>query len=158
MTTDVEDVRRHVLHKRDRERSLRPEFADHMLAALDAGATPDYQALLVAAQWPDLPARVFHTAPRTAREAITAHGLRVSQPGTGTDAMPDPYGVYAGQTPGVYVGEHPDTRGMWSRWAEWDVWAVDATGLSWAPDPMNPRCWVIACDVPADRLTLHTEE
>lgn len=130
-----------------------------MLAALDAGADPDYQALLTAAQWPDPPARVFHTAPRTARERIAAGGLLVSQPGApGTDPMPDPYGVYASQRPGVYVGEHPDTAGMWSRWATWDVWAVDVTGLPWVPDPMNPRCWVLTADVPADRLTLHTEE
>lgn len=155
VTTDRDDVRRHVLFKRDMERSLRPELADHMLAALDAGAAPDFHALLVADQWPDLPARVFHTAPRTARESIISGGLRVCQPGSpGTDPMPDPYGVYAGQTPGVYVGEAPDTDGMWSRWAEWDVWEVDPAGLPWAPDPMNPRCWVLLADVPVDRVTL----
>lgn len=156
--TAHEDVRRHIVYKRDGERALRPEIAGHMLAALDAGAAPDYAALLRDASWPTPPVPVFHTAPRTARDMIAATGLRTSQPGSAEsgDPWPDPYGTYAAQPAGVYVGQGADLTGRWSRWAEWDVWEVDVTGLPWAPDELNVRCWVIPADIPADRVRLLT--
>lgn len=159
MSSDIErdDVRRHVLFKRDGERSLAPEIADHMVAALDDGAEPDYQTLLLSARWPSPPPFAFHTAPRDARDSITAAGLRVTPPGSDhTDsAWPDPFGVCASQMAGVYVAERPDVNGRWSRWARWDVWRVAVTGLPWAPDPLNPRCWVVTTDIAADRVRLH---
>jgi len=149
-----DDLRRHILFKRDGERSLAPNLADHMLDALNTGAAPDYQALLHAAQWPDPPLFVFHTAPRAARHDIELGGLRVSQPGSDDTDSPwaDPDGVWAGQRPGVYVTDEPDVRGRWSRWPQWDVWRVNIVGLSLRPDVLNPRCWVLDGPVSPDRV------
>lgn len=155
---DPNDLRRHIAHKRDSERSLPASYAAHMLAALAAGAPADYPALLRGAQWPAPPPYVFHTAPRHARELIDAQGLRCGQPGAeGTDPWDGSTGVYASQPTGVYVSERDDTAGRWSRWAQWDVWQVSTAGLPWQPDELNPRCWVLVEDVEPERLTLvHT--
>jgi len=151
---DADDLRRHISYKRDGERSLNPVVAAHMLAALDDGATPDYQVLHQAACWPAPPAVVYHTAAVADREAILATGLHGSQPGSGDSPWADPDGVWASQPVGVYVAEGPDSVGRWSRWEAWDVWAVDVSDLTWAPDLMNPRCWLITADIAPQRLTL----
>jgi hypothetical protein len=143
------DVRQHILYKRDTERTLKPEIADHMLAALDAGATPDYQALFKEATWPPLPAVTYHTAPLLARDAILAEGLKQSLPLEGNWG-----GIDEGQIRGVYLGSMPDEFGIWSHWQEWDIWEVDSTDLPSQPDLMNGKCWVVTADIPPDRLTL----
>ena len=157
VSTEVADLRRHILYKRDGERALRPSIADHMLAALDAGAAPDYQVLLRAAQWPDPPDVTFHTAPPQVRADIAAHGLRACQPGDPRTVAPwaDHDGIRASQPAGVYLGEDPDTAGRWARQATWDVWAVRSAGFPWQPDTLNVRCWVVTVDIPAENLILH---
>lgn len=153
----VEDIRRHVMLKRDLW-ELRPEVAARMLAALDAGAPPDYQALLHAAMFPDPPAVVYHTAPASRRDQIAATGLRVSQPGQGGSWAPTKavcVMLQAAQPPGVYVGAAPDLRGVWSHWPAWDVWAVRRGPLPWAHDKLNPGCWSLRADVSPDAIRLH---
>src|SRR4051794_15348453 len=118
------DVRRHIQFKAS-SFELKADVAERMLAALDVGAEPDYGRLLRAAMFPDPPAVVYHTAPRTARESIRAQGLRASQPGDGGSWAPSKAiceMLQASQPPGVYVGAEPDVRGAWAHWAAWDVW------------------------------------
>lgn len=156
LATDI-DVRRHIEWKRD-TRELRDEWAERMLAAIDAGAEPDYLALLRDAQWPEPPAVVFHTAPCFVRDDVRREGLRVSQPGTG-NWIPRPgcIAIQADQPVGVYAAPEPDLRGVWAHWSEWDVWAIDLAGLPWEPDPINPGYYVVPQAVPAARLRLAHE-
>lgn len=65
---ELEVLRRHIAFKRDGERSLKLDLAQHMPASLDGGAAPDYQALMRSVSWPTPPRFVFHTAARDARE------------------------------------------------------------------------------------------
>lgn len=125
---------------------LAGDVADRMLAALDAGAEPDYATLLDHALFVAPPSRVFHTAPSTARAAIRTSGL---VPGHGQNW----HGTAAGQPAGVYVGATPDLRGLWAHWESWDIWEIDLTGLPWSHDRLNPGCWVLG-PVPPTHLSL----
>lgn len=145
----AEEVRRHIAYKRDGERTLAPEVAERMLAALDAGAATDYQALWRAAAWPTPPPIVYHTAPASARASIMAEGLRVGVPAEGNWSR---LACEVGQPAGVYVEAKPDRAGKWSHWPEHDVWAIDREGLAMEPDELNPGCWVIL--EPVDRMRL----
>jgi hypothetical protein len=152
----ISGLRRHIAYKRDGERTLRAEFAAHMLTALERGADPDYEGLLRDACWPEIPPFLFHSAPTEARDAIRTGGLRACQPGSALSDQPwaDPDGICASQAAGVYASDQPDTGGKWSRWAAWDVWRIDATGLTWSIDPLNPRCWSVTGDIDATRMCL----
>jgi hypothetical protein len=152
------DIRRHVAIKLAMY-ELDGEVAARMLAALDAGARPDYPALLFAATWPDPPPVVYHTAPVTRRDVISGGGLAVCQPGQGGNWAPRPgtpcVALQAGQPPGVYVTRDPDERGIWAHWPRWDVWEVRRRALPWRPDRLNPGCWSLAAHVPAGHVALH---
>jgi hypothetical protein len=152
------DIRRHVGVKLAGY-ELRPEVAARMLAALDAGAPPDWPALEYAATWPPPPPVVYHTAPATARAAIGRRGLAPCQPGQGGNWAPRPgtlcVALQAGQPPGVYVCPEPDTRGVWAHWPAWDVWAVARGGLPWRPDRLNLGCWSLAVAVPPALVRWH---
>lgn len=138
---DVGACQRHISYKRQSE-GLDPEVAERMLAALNEGAAPDYQALLRAAQWPPPPALMYHTADRSDRASIKAHGLRVSLPSEGNWT----HLKGLGQRAGIYVTPAPDLIGKWSHWPEHDVWAVDHTYLPMERDELNPGSWVILED------------
>ena len=60
------EVRRHIAFK-TANRELDSAVADRMLAALDAGAEPDYATLHQRALFPPPPSVCFHTAPVAAR-------------------------------------------------------------------------------------------
>lgn len=75
-----DQVRHHIAYKRDGEKTLPAEVAQRMLDALDAGAEPDYQALLTAARWPAPGPVVFHTAPASDRDVIGSGGLEARDP------------------------------------------------------------------------------
>jgi hypothetical protein len=151
----AEEVRHHIEYKRG-NRELKPEIAERMLAALDAGADPDYMTLWTAASFQDPPPVVYHTAPATLRAEITAHGLQARQPGRGGNWAREPYaGIEKTQPPGVYVAAGPDTRGLWAHWQDWDVWEIRRSDLPWCHDTMNPGCWSLAADVPPGQLRLH---
>lgn len=150
------NVRRHILYKRDTERSVAAVVADRMLAELDAGADPDYMALWRAATWPPPPPIVFHTAPVSARSAIRTTGLRPSQPGTANwrPTKPDCIAAQSDQPIGVYVGARPDTRGKWTHWPIWDIWEVATAGLEWRADELNPGYWSTGAHVRPTRVRL----
>ena len=152
----ADEIRRHVGVKLAAY-EIRPEVAERMLAALDSGADPDYAALFHAATHPEPPARVYHTAPRSARESILRRGLEASQPGRGGSWAPYRevcVRLQAAQPPGVYVAAQPDRRGVWAHWPEWDVWEVDLAGLLWAHDALNPGCWSVPASIPPDCIRL----
>jgi hypothetical protein len=142
-----EDVTRHIEFK-TMMRELDAAVAERMLAALAAGAEPDYAKLQHAATFIDPPRYCFHTADRAMRDAIATEGLR---PGNGTQNWGD---KAAGQPTGVYVAPQPDTHGMWSHAPEFDVWQVDVEGLNFQHDRLNPGCFILPA-VPADRLSLY---
>lgn len=151
------DIRRHVGLKLAMY-ELAPEVAGRMLAALDAGAAPDYAALWQAALFPDPPPVVYHTAPPFRRAVIAAGGLTVCRPGQGGAwaARKDLCRVLqAAQPPGVYVTRDPDARGIFAHWPAWDVWEVCRGDLPWRPDRLNPGCWSLAADVPAAQARLY---
>ena len=79
-----DQVRHHIAYKRDGEKTLPAEVAQRMLDALDAGAEPDYQALLTAARWPAPGPVVFHTAPprivTSSARVASKHGVRTRTP------------------------------------------------------------------------------
>lgn len=146
---DETRLRGHIRHK-VAVRELDPDVARRMVRHLDAGDPPDYPALFEKATFLPLPQVVHHTAPVAARASIQAVGLRAAAPSEGAR-----WGVLAsGQPRGVYVAEGPDERGMWSEEETWDVWVVVTEGLSWTHDRLNPGCWILTCDVPADAVTL----
>jgi hypothetical protein len=152
-----EAIRRHITFKRA-SHELPDRVADRMLAALDAGADPNYPALLRAAMFPPPPAVVFHTAPPVKRQEILTDGLRVSQPGEGGSWAPNKpicRMLQAAQPPGVYVAADPDERGVWSHWPTWDIWAVSLGELPWRHDELNPGCWSITVDAPAAAVVLN---
>lgn len=146
-----DQLRHHIAYKRDGEGSLPAEVAQRMLDALDAGAEPDYQALLTAARWPAPGPIVFHTAPASDRDVIGSGGLEASDP----NENPRWGDGARGQAVGVYVDTVPDQRGRWAETLEWDVWAIDTEGLVLERDPINPGCWFIAGDVAAEAIVLH---
>lgn len=157
MLRTAEDVRHHVLYKRDSEH-LDPEIAERMLAALDAGAAPNYARLLHEATFIPPPPIVFHTGPPAGRDSILREGLRVSDPGQSEHwkvTAPDCIAIQAGQPAGIYVARDPDELGVWSHWPAWDVWAVVVRDLPWKHDELNPGCWVITAPVPPEQLTLY---
>lgn len=152
-TSERATVRAHVEYKTS-VRELREPVAARMLAALDAGAAPDYAALFEAATFLPLPSRCFHTAPASARSSIERDGLRPAAPGDGEN-----WGSKAvGQTNGIYVGAGPDDRGVWAHDDEWDVWEIDTTAMAealWDHDRFNPGSWVLLSAVPAAMVRLH---
>lgn len=152
---NADEVRAHIIYKRDVDSPrLWEEWADRMLAALDAGAEPDYQALLKAAKWPGLPNPGFHTTQRSLRSTVFLNGLRQWMPQEGN------WGhliCEVDQPTGVYIGSEPDRFGIWSHWTEFDIWQVDTTDLPHQPDLLNPGCYVLLGDVPETRLTLWEE-
>jgi hypothetical protein len=156
MLDTPEEVRRHIGFKLS-SHELRAPVAEHMLAALDAGAAPDYQALLRAAMFPDPPTIIYHTAPVAQREAILIHGLKVSQPGAGGSWAPNKElcrMLQGAQPPGIYACAEPDAIGVWAHWAAWDVWEVRRGDITWAHDDLNPGCWSLRADVPPEALSL----
>ena len=149
---NVDDIRRHIAYKRDGERTLPAEVAQRMLDALDAGAEPDYQALLTQAKWPTPTGPVYHTAPVDRRALIGAEGIEAHDPDAGGR-----WGNGAvGQAAGVYVTVEPDERGLWADQAEWDIWEIDVDVAELRPDPINPGCWYVPFDVPAGIIRLHS--
>lgn len=147
-TDEAAAVRRHITFKTSIG-ELKPHLAEHMLTALDHGAAPDYATLFDAATFQPPPPTCFHTAPVTARDTITRHGL---QPANGTNWADKA----TGQPTGVYLTTTPDTTGIWSHWDTWDIWAVDITDLDWDHDRLNPGCYRTG-PIPPDRLTLYTD-
>lgn len=149
LTQPPAEVRRHIQFKAS-VGEVKPEIAERMLAALDDGADPDYQALLEAATFLPPPSTCFHTAALQYRDSILKDGLRARLPEAG-----DNWGSLAlGQPQGVYVAAVPDEIGMWSSDPRWDVWEVDVSTLAWHHDRLNPGCWVLDDDVPAARVRL----
>jgi hypothetical protein len=151
-----DQIRHHIAYKRDGERTLPAEVAQRMLDALDAGAEPDYQKLLAAARWTEPGPQVFHTAPASERAVIGSGGLEARDP----NENPRWGDGARGQAVGVYVAAEPDERGIWAETLDWDVWALDTSaladlGLDLERDPINPGCWFIASDVPAEAIALH---
>jgi hypothetical protein len=152
MEQTAEDVRRHVLFKRDVERTLGADQAARMLHALECGEPADYQHLLRRAR-PDLPAVAYHCAPASARATIEREGLRATVP---DESGRWPHGCAAGQPAGVYVDAQPDVRGVWAHDQAWDCWAVSTAYLEWDHDELNPGSWRLLGDVLPERLQLHS--
>lgn len=128
------------------------ETADAMLAALAAGAEPDYQALYREVTQRPLPSKAYHTAPTEFRYLIGNLGLRRARPEDGYWNI-----NAAGQPEGVYVAAEPDIRGRWAATDEWDIWEVHTEGLTWAHDLLNPGCWAILENIRPARLVLKHE-
>jgi hypothetical protein len=151
----TEAIRRHVTFKHAAG-EMTDAVAQRMLEALDRGDNPRYAALLEQASFPPPPPVVFHTAPAAERAAIQRGGLEAQVPGKAWvhDLDAASLAFEATQPKGVYVGAEPDTRGLWSHWAAWDVWEIRLGDLPWRHDRMNPGCWSIDVDVPAALLRL----
>jgi len=156
MLDTAEEIRRHINFKLS-SYELKAPLAEHMLAALDAGAVPDYQALLRAAMFPDPPDILYHTAPTEQRDFILLHGLRVSQPGEGGSWAPNKElckMLQSAQPPGIYACAEPDTIGVWAHWRAWDVWEIRREDVPWAHDELNPGCWSLRADIPPEATVL----
>lgn len=150
-----DEVRAHIIYKRDLERRLDPAIAERMLQLLDAGAEPDYHALWLAAAWPEPPAHLFHTASVKSRRSIATGGLEPRKPWEGNFAnTPDAELLELGQPIGVYAARRIDFEGKWSHWRRWDVWRIETAGSLWQPDLLNPECWSTPEPVPPARLHL----
>lgn len=150
MLTGADDVRRHIHFKR-LSRELADDVADRMVAALDAGAHPDYAALLEAATFLDPPAVVFHTAPVHLRETLVQVGLVPQRARDSPHWRPE---QVVGQPDATFVGAEPDLTGRWAHWSRWDIWQVHLEGLRWEHDRLNPGCWAVLQPVCPQRLTL----
>lgn len=154
MLLTEDDVRRHILYKRE-VHELDEEIADLMLAGLDADPGADYAALHRAAVFREPPPVVYHLAPVSRRDVIAAEGLKACQPGQGGAWAP--YKeickmLRASQAPGVYVSRHPDTRGLHAHWRSWDIWEVRRLAIPWRHDLISIGCWSLDEDVPADQV------
>jgi len=105
---------------------------------------------------PPAPAILYHSAPRSARDGIETEGLLVSASEAAELARESGAPDWK-QAGAVFLSSKPEGSDRV------DVWAVQASGLAIVPDDTT-RCpnpgeswWKLCDDVPADRLSLHSQ-
>lgn len=130
-------------------RELKPEVAEKMLRAVEAGEEPDYRKLYLAAVRVAPGKVAYHSAPSLLRAQIVAEGLRAALPSDSHWNI-----NAAGQPKAVYLAPEPDEIGKWATTKQWDVWEVETNGLTWQHDQMNEGCWAVLGDIPADKIHL----